>query len=160
MSKTEIAQVMARRELIDERDPKRRIVISFGVPRQVTSRGWRCDVRIEGLGRAPVSRDVMGFDSLQALTLALQFVRMNLKDSPSRLAWPLDGLPCPAGDIPLQVPIDLGEEFAERVERLIKRESPRLLETRWKMIRAHIREADKRREASHERAPSRGRRSQ
>jgi len=160
MPNSKIGQVVARRELTDAEDPKRRIVVSLGVPRQVSPLEWQCDVHIDGLGVKPILNYGSGADSLDALLLAAEVLRLSLKRSPYRLAWPDDGIPCPAGDIPLQVPTALGEEFAERIKLLIDREAPRLLKIRGEMIRSHILQANKTRGGSHERAPSRKRRSE
>jgi len=158
MFNTEIGQIIASRELTDAKDPKRRIIVSLGLPRRVRLGQWQCPVRIDGLNPKPISRLVSGVDSLQALLLAFQYLRLTLKDSHRRLACADEGIPRSAGDIPLQVSTSLGEEFEERIEQLIEREAPRLLEIRWKMIRSHILEAEKKRTTSHERASSRRRR--
>jgi len=153
-----IGRIVASRELTDAKNPKRRIVVALGAPRQVDSMEWECKLHIDGL--EPIMHQISGVDSMQALLLGVEALRLSLKRSPYRLARPDDGIPCPAGDIPLQVPSALGEEFAERIERLIDREAPRLLKIRGEMIRSHILQANKTRGGSHERAPSRKRRSE
>ena len=157
MFNTKIGQVIARRELIDAKEPRRRIIVSLGLPRQVSPGEWQCRVGIDGLSSEPIVKPVSGADSVQALLLAFQYLRLSLKDSKCRLAWPDNAIPCPAGDIPRQVPTALGEEFTERIEQLIERETPRLLKVREKMIRSHFQEAAKKRVSS-ERAPLRGQR--
>lgn len=157
MFNTKFGQVIARRELIDAKDPSRRIIVSLGLPRQVGSGEWQCRVGIDGLTSDPIVKPVSGTDSVQALLLAFQYLRLSLKDSKCRLAWPDNGIPCPAGDIPRQVPTALGEEFAERIEQLIERETPRLLKVRGKMMRSHFQDAAKTRVSS-ERTLLRGRR--
>jgi len=158
MSNTESGLIIARREFTDANHPGRQIIVSLGLPKRVSSDEWQCGVRIDGLDARPISKQISGVDSLQALLLALQLLRLSLKHSPCRLARPEFGIPCPTGDIPLQVPTYLGEEFDERIEQLIKREAPRLLAIRGKIINAHILAATKAKTTSHKKAPSRGRR--
>ena len=134
-SRTRARRIIASRELTDARDPKRRIVVSVGLPRRVSSDEWQCPVCIDGLEAKPILKNVSGVDSLQALLLAAEYLRMRLKQSHCDLVWPGHGTPCPAGDIPRQVPIYYGEEFVDRVEQLMDREGLRFMERHFKMLR-------------------------
>ena len=134
ISKARVGRVVASSALTDARDPNRRIVVSAGLPRRVSSEEWQCTACIDGLEAKPISKNVSGVDSLQALLLAAQYLRVQLKESHRDLMWP-DGTPCPAGDIPRQVPIFYGEEFVDRVEQLMDREGPRFMERHFKMLR-------------------------
>lgn len=142
MPKSKIGQTIASRELTDADDPSRRIVVSLGLPRQVHPLEWECGVHIDGL--EPTWERVGGVDSMQALPLAVETLRLSLKRSPYRLAWLGDSTFYPAGGIPRQVPADLGEEFDERMEQLIERERQPYWESRLKIRRARLLEAKKR----------------
>ena len=153
MPKSKIGQVVASRELTDAADPSRRIVVSLGFPRQVHPLEWECQVQIDGL--EPILEWVGGVDSMQALLLAIENLRQSLKRSPYRLAWLGDSTS--AGGIPQQVPGDLGEEFDERMEQLIKREKQPYWEAYLKRLRARTLEARKRKTNSGEKPSSKGR---
>jgi hypothetical protein len=131
--KTRVGQIVASRVLTDAKDPKRRIVMSLGLPRRVSSDEWQCPVCIDCLEAKPILKNVSGVDSLQALLLAAEYLRMRLKQSHCDLMRS-DGTPCPAGDIPRQVPIYYGEEFVDRVEQCMDREGPRFMERHFKML--------------------------
>jgi hypothetical protein len=155
MFKSKISEVIASRELSDARDRQGRIIASVGLPRRVSPDEWQCPVRIDGLDAKPISKSVPGSDSLQALLLAVEYLRKWLKQSQCELVWPDDGIPCPAGDIPHQVPFYMGEEFVDRIEQLTRRETPRSLDLHFRMLRSRPLEESKKRTSSPERAPSR-----
>ena len=156
MPKSRIGQIVASRELTDADNPSRRIVVSLGLPRQVHPLEWECRVHIDGL--EPASERVGGVDSMQALLLAVETLRLSLKRSPYRLAWLGDSTFYPAGGIPRQVPADLGEEFDERMEQLIERERQPFWESRLKIHRARRLEARKKKTNSVEEPSSKRRR--
>ena len=157
-SRVAIGQVVARRELTDVRGPKRRVVVSVGLPRQVSTDEWQCTASVDGLEARPILKNTHGVDSLQALMLAVELLRKWLKESHCDLVWPDDGTPCPAGDIPHQVPMYFGEEFVDQVEQLTKREGPRFMDNHFKMLRAHVPRATRADATSNERASSKRRR--
>jgi len=135
MSNSKRAQVVASRELTDEKHPKRRIVVSLGMPRQVSPLGWECDVYIDGLGVKPIVDYGSGVDSMQALLQAVEALRLSLKRSPHRLAWLGNSTFYPNGGLPQQVGGDLGEEFDERIEQLIEREEQPFFEALLRYLR-------------------------
>ena len=135
MSNNKRAQVVASRELTDEKDPKRRIVVSLGMPRQVSPLGWECDVYIDGLGVKPIVDYGYGVDSLMALLQGVEVLRLSLKRSPYRLSWLGNSTLYPNGGLPQQVGGDLGEEFDERIEQLVKREEKPFWNAKLKYLR-------------------------
>ncbi len=117
---------------------------------------WQCNVHIDGL--KPILEQVSGVDSMQALLLGVETLRLSLKQSGYRLAWLGDSTFYPAGGIPQQVPADLGEEFDERMEQVIKREARPFWEARLKILRARRLEAREKGTNSGERPSSKQRR--
>jgi hypothetical protein len=77
---------------------------------------------------------ISGVDSMQALLLGVEALRLSLKRSPRRLAWLGDSTFYPNGGLPQQVGGDLGEEFDERIEQLIKREEQPFWEAHLKYL--------------------------
>ena len=156
-SKSPIGRIIAQRELTDAKDPETRIIVSVGMPQQVGYLDWRCDIRIDGLSPEPILDHASGVDSLQALLIGVEVLRLALKRSPRRLAWLGNSIRYPAGGIPRQVSGNLGEEFDERMEQLIKREEQPFWKSGLENLRARHLESRKRRTRSSEK-PSRGRR--
>jgi len=124
-------------------------MVSLGVPRQVSSEEWQCNVRIDGLAAEPILETASGVDSLQALLLGVEFLRASLRRSRRRLAWVGDTILCPSGGIPRQVPEDLGEAFDKRIEQLLDREEQRFRKFRAKVLRAYLAESTKKTGSSH-----------
>ena len=134
-SKKRDGQIVASRELTCVKAPKRRIEVSLDMPRQVGPVEWQCDIHIDGLGVKPVLDYGVGVDSLQALLMGVEILRLALKQSPHRLAWLGDSDFCSCGGIPQQVGGDLGQEFDERMEQLIEREQWPFFEAKLKFLR-------------------------
>ncbi len=132
-------------------------MVSLGMPRQVGPDEWQCWVCIDGLDAKPIVEKVTGADSLQALQLGLVVLRKSLKRSPYRLAWMGESNLYPAGGIPCQAPINLGEEFDQLIERLIERERQRYQKSHAKLLRGYYQDALEGRKTSVERASSRRR---
>jgi hypothetical protein len=147
-----VGRIAASRGLTDAKNPRRRIVVALGVPRQVDFMEWECKIHIDGL--EPIAHQTFGVDSMQALLLGVEALRMSLKRSPYRLAWLGDSTFYPAGGIPRQVSGDLGEEFDARIEKLIEREKEPFWEAKLEQLSAQHRQPRKRTAASGERPTS------
>ncbi len=85
---TELGAVVAEREVTFEASgTSRRVSISFGKPvlppSSVDGAPWWCPVQISGLGREKIHA-IAGLDSLQALLLAMRFVRESLPNEAQR----------------------------------------------------------------------------
>lgn len=155
--KRRMRHVIASRDLTDAKDPETRIIVSMSIPRKVSHLEWRCNVRIDGLSQEPFLDHASGVDSLQALLMGVEVLRQALKRSPHRLAWLGNSVRFPAGGIPRQVSGNLGDEFDERMEQLIKREEKPFWKSGLADLRARHLESKKRRTSSSQK-PSRGRR--
>jgi hypothetical protein len=57
---------------------------ALGLPRQVDFMEWECKIHIDGLEL--IVRQAFGVDSMQALLLGVEALRLSLKRSPYRLA--------------------------------------------------------------------------
>ena len=110
--------VVAARHLVTV-DDERPVTVELGVPRRRRTGEWACPYRIRGLGRAR-SRQAFGEDSIQALHLALELVRLELEPFRAQLAW-ADGEP---GELffPRYVPYYFGERFARKLGDMLDRE--------------------------------------
>ncbi|GEM_PF-3511502 len=137
-TKARMGRIVARRELTDASDPKRRIIASVGTPRRMRSGDWQCVVRIDGLGPHPIFEFGGGVDSLQALLVGIGVLRNALKQAPCCLAWRGDSVLHLAGGIPRQTPSEFGEEFERRLEQFVLREQRRTRKFRVKIIRAQM----------------------
>lgn len=89
-----IGRVMAVRRLRQART-RRAVTLKIGQPRR-TGDNWLVPVEIGGLGRRE-TRYIYGVDGVQALVLAVEFLRIRLGTVEPPLAW-LDG---PPGDLGL-----------------------------------------------------------
>jgi len=100
-------------------------VVSIGLPRPdplSKHSDWECAFSIEGVGKSKVQK-AFGVDSLQALMLALEGVRVGLEQTGRNLFW-LD--PKVGTDIPMTVPTIWGKQLVERVRLAIEREIVRV----------------------------------
>jgi hypothetical protein len=158
MSNPSIGRTIAGRELAVAGDPKRRIIVSLGMPRRVSSEEWQCKVRIDGLDAEPISQWISSVDSLDALLLGVEFIRLSLKRSPRHLVWLGDSTLFTAGGIPRQVPADLGEEFDKRIEKLLEIEEQKFRKFRARILRSYLVEAAQKAGPSHKRASFKPRR--
>ena len=116
---------------------RRKIVVSIGLPRPdpLSKHGdWECAFLIQGVGKSKVQK-TFGVDSLQALMMAIEGVRVGLEQTGRRFFW-LD--PEIGTDIPLSVPTIWGKQLVERVRLAIERETVRAWRTRIMSRRAKI----------------------
>jgi hypothetical protein len=96
---------------------------------------WECPFRIEGVGRRAVQYGY-GVDAFQALTTALEGIRVTLERSGKRLSW-IGGHRGDSG-FERPVPSALGLEVSRRLNRMIDREVARFVRVRE---RRHARRA-------------------
>ncbi len=136
---SDLGRPIARRTLAEHGVTGRKIVVSIGLPRphRLSKHGdWECPFLIEGIGEPKVER-AGGVDSLQALILAIEGVRVRLEQSGRNFFW-LD--PNIGVDIPVYVPTTWGKRLVERVRLAIERETVRAWRARikksWDKIRA------------------------
>lgn len=135
---SELGRPIARRTLAEDGATGREIFISIGLPRpyRLSKHGdWECPFLIEGIGE-PKVETACGVDSLQALILAIEGVRVRLEQTGRNFFW-LD--PSMGVDIPLYVPTVYGKRLVERVSRAIEREIVRVWRARIKKSWAKIR---------------------
>lgn len=99
---------------------------------------------IEGVRKSEVQK-AFGVDSLQALIIAIQGIRVGLEQTGRSLFW---FNPEIGPDIPLNVPTVWGKQLVERVRLAIERETVRVWRARIKTSKAKIRaeEAELRRQ--------------
>jgi hypothetical protein len=135
--RTDLGRVVAHRALSEKGFPQRKIVVSIGLPRRDQEPGgdWECPFLIEGFGKSKVQK-AFGVDSVQALILAIQGIRVNLEQTGRDLFW-LD--PQNGADFPLNVPTTWGKQFVERVRLAIEREIVRVWRAKAEASRAKIR---------------------
>jgi hypothetical protein len=144
--RSDLGQVIARRILSEQGVVGRKVVVSIGLPRPDPLKGgdWECPFLIEGVGKSEVQK-AFGVDSLQALIIAIQGIRVGLEQTGRNLFWlgPEIG-----PDIPLNVPTVWGKQLVARVRLAIERETVRVwrdtIKTRKTKIRAE--EAELRRQ--------------
>jgi hypothetical protein len=103
---------------------------------------WECPFRIAGLGGRVVEYGY-GVDAIQALTTALEGIRVALERSGKRLSW-IGGNPGDAG-FERPVPSALGLHFSRRLNRMIDREVARFVRVQE---RRHAKRAAKSAKAS------------
>ena len=102
-----------------------RVTVTLGKPRRMKDgEDWECPFRIDGLR----SRRILygyGVDAIQALTTALEGIRVTLEQNGKRLSW-ISGIPGDAG-FERPVPRGLGLEFSRRLNRMVDREIARFV---------------------------------
>src|SRR2546430_10067153 len=113
--------VIAERQL--SRAGSRQVTVSLGKPRR-SGKDWECPFRIGGVGSRGVQYGY-GVDAIQALTSALEGIRVTLERSGNRLPW-IGGNPGDPG-FERPVPNALGLEFSRRLNRMIDREVARFV---------------------------------
>lgn len=118
--------VVATRRLSRPRAPKRPVTVNLLMPRRTRTGEWQCPFRITGL-RVPKIQNYYGYgeDSMQALSLALQGIRVMLEHSRQRVSW-LSGEPGDHG-FARMVPEPFGLKFSTWLNRMIDREIARKL---------------------------------
>ncbi|SDJ94392.1 hypothetical protein SAMN05421874_104153 [Nonomuraea maritima] len=72
---------IAQRTLVLRTEPPSDVVVTVGLPYEEPSGDWSCPYRIDGLDGWEHERKVTGFDSLEAMELALAMVRVALAGS-------------------------------------------------------------------------------
>ena len=111
--------VIAERRLVSRGNARTRVRVSLGQPRP--SRGdWECPFRIQGLN-VSILEFGNGVDSMQALTTALEGIRVLLDEKFGSLVWEDGGGLVDHSGFQRQIPL-LGGAFTRRLERLVDSE--------------------------------------
>ena len=132
MTDTPLPDVIAERELEVGDDPPRKVMVRVGRPVQQPTGEWACPFQIEGLWSKHTRRAAYGEDSLQALQLGLEMLRITIRSPGLRL----DGEEVAgAGIYPI---IMLPPEYAAPVEEALERASEA-----WRAVRDAEDEADR-----------------
>src|SRR5262249_10218658 len=97
--------IIASRALQIEDDPSKEVILSIVAPEQVSPDEWKCGYRMVGLGKGEL-RYAHGSDSVQALVLAFEGLRVALADSGTNVSW-VGGEPGDLG-IPKFIPAIFG----------------------------------------------------
>ena len=117
------------------------VIVQLGLQRRCRTGEFECPYRVRGLGRAKIGR-ALGEDSVQALQLAFEALRLELEPHATILTW-YGGEPGEIG-FPQYVPYALGGRFRKRLEAQLSREivrEARRLERRSKARRKRGRKA-------------------
>lgn len=123
MATPRIGTIIAERRLV-VRDGGGEVRVAIGVPRRDRNGvDWACPFRIHGAGISRVEYGY-GVDAMQALTTALEGIRVVLDDTGLALGWNLGAGTVLDGETGFarSVPIALGGGFSRRMERLLDRE--------------------------------------
>jgi hypothetical protein len=122
---TKFMSPLATRQLA-RTDSGAAVTVQLGRPRRRRTGEFECPYRVRGLGRVKVGR-ALGEDSVQALQLVFEAVRLELEPHAATLTW--YGEPGETG-FPQYVPYTFGGRFRKRLEamvnRAIEREAKRL----------------------------------
>jgi hypothetical protein len=116
------------------------VTVQLGRPRRRRTGEFECPYRVRGLGRAKIGR-ALGEDSVQALHLAFEAVRLELEPHAAVLTW--YGALGETG-FPQYVPYTFGGRFRKRLEAMVNREierEARRLEHRSKARREATRDS-------------------
>ena len=119
---------------------RRPVTVTLGKPRRSEryAETWECPFGITGLGNRG-SHYGYGVDAIQALTNALEGIRVTLERSGKRLGWFEPG---DAAGFERVIPSVFGRRFTQRLHRIIDREialNVRALERRWRRRQARRR---------------------
>ena len=106
---------------LERMDTGAAVTVQLGRPRGRRPGEFECPYRVRGLGPVKVGR-AFGEDSVQALQLAFEAVRLELEPYAAILTW--DGEPGETG-FPQYVPYAFGGRFRKRLETLVTREIER-----------------------------------
>ena len=131
MAAPRIGTIIAERRLV-VRDGGGEVRVAIGVPRRDRNGfDWACPFRVHGAGVSRVERGY-GVDAMQALTTALEGIRVVLDETGLALGWNLGAGAVFDGETGFtrSVPIALGGGFSRRMERLLDRELRRDLQRR------------------------------
>jgi hypothetical protein len=115
---TRFGTIIATRRLA-QASSKQPVTVELGRPRRRRTGEWACPYRIRGLVKDR-SGLAYGVDSVQALHLALEAIRLDLEPFRAQLTW-FRGEP---GELflPRYVPYYFGEAFALKLGKLIDEE--------------------------------------
>jgi hypothetical protein len=114
---------IAERHLVSRDQEAARVRVSLGTPRWNGSE-WECPFRIRSAGRSEVEFG-RGLDSMQALTTAVEGIRVALESKFGALSW--EGVFPHHSGFQRAIPLSLDVAFSRRVERLVDREFERHL---------------------------------
>lgn len=62
------------------------IEVSIGAPEEVGANKWKTDVKVSG-GGADYTQGVLGLDAFQSLQLAMECIRVHLRDKHPQASW-------------------------------------------------------------------------
>ena len=114
-----LGRVVASRTLTEHGPRANRVEIVLGAPRRLGP-DWECPFLIRGLGGESI-QTIAGSDSLQALQLAIQALRVGLEETGRRFLWS-NSDPAFGSGIARDLPLGLGEASELRIKRFIERE--------------------------------------
>lgn len=117
--------VIGTRTLVTRDKSRRTLTVSLGKPRRMKGNtDWECPFRIHGAGITTIEYGY-GVDAIQALTSALEGIRVVLDDTGRPLSW-FAILPDDTGFQRL-LPISFGAAFSKRLNAIVDREIAREL---------------------------------
>jgi hypothetical protein len=110
----------------------REVIVKLFRPVRKSTDDWHCTFRIAGLSE-PIEARGRGMDALQALTVAIDGIRVHLEQSPEPLSW-LDGEP---GDIGLtrSLPYGFGVNVDRHLSKMVSTELNRIIEAKKRSAR-------------------------
>ncbi len=114
--KRQFGEIIGERQLDRVGSEEQPITVALGKPRKRKDGDWECPFRITGLG----VQYGYGIDAIQALTTAIEGVRVMLERTGKRFSW-LKGEPGYTGFDRL-IPSSLGAKFNVRLNLMIDRE--------------------------------------
>jgi hypothetical protein len=116
--------IIGVRRLYREESPRKVVTVTLGKPRRMMKGpDWECPFRISGLGIRGVQYGY-GVDAIQAVTTALEGIRVTLERSGKRLSW-VGG----RDDTGFErlVTTSFGPKFTKQLNRVIDREIARFV---------------------------------
>jgi len=108
----QVMSLIATRQLEDVRTGNS-VVVSLNAPEQQPDGVWECRYTISELGLAPFNGRAFGEDGFQAIALALEAIRIDLRDMGRKFSW-LGGEPGITGFS--RVPYLFGSKLVEELE--------------------------------------------
>jgi hypothetical protein len=129
--------VIASRVLNEIGGTLRQIRVSFEEPWKDPRGDWQWRALIEGLGKPQIVPSG-GVDSLQALLIAVEGVRVTLDKTGRLFTWGEWDPEKASSGIPRYIPTDLGPIFEARVNLAIERESKRYYQRKLKTRKVNI----------------------
>ena len=123
--------IIGMRQLSQDGALRKPISVALGKPRRMKGGDWECPFRITGFG----IQYGYGVDSIQALTTALEGIRVTLRRSGKRLTW-VGG---DSGDTGFErlVTTSFGVKFTERLDHMIDREIARFVQALKRQHQRH-----------------------